>query len=176
MGLFLSNICSLFQRATGIITLEGVQCPRQGQPPEEGKKEAARHMSRGSFCSRRRSIGRRLRAPEIIRRCTARPPLLGSVPGGQARPVLLRLLDTPAQVIRLTADSHMPAEPLLCMGAATPHRWSPSARLLPEPETLTAGGPREPPPLDMYFGQQKNHPSGVVAAPHRRPPPRPGGR
>ena len=31
------------------MTLEGVQRPRQGQPPEEGKKEAARHMSRGSF-------------------------------------------------------------------------------------------------------------------------------
>lgn len=55
---------------------------------------------------------------------------------------LLRLLGTPVQVIRLTADGHTPAEPLLCMGAATPHRWSPSARLLPEPETLTAGGPR----------------------------------
>ena len=39
-------------------------------------------MSRCSFCSRRRSLGRRLRAPRIIGWCTARPPSTRSVPSG----------------------------------------------------------------------------------------------
>lgn len=57
-------------------------------------------------------------------------------------PVVLRPLGTPARVNRLTTGSHIPAEANLCMGWPKPHRWSPSARPLPEPETLTAGGPR----------------------------------
>lgn len=48
------------------ITLEGVQRPRRGKPPNGGKKKENRANVRFSFL-RRRSFGRRLSAPTIIR-------------------------------------------------------------------------------------------------------------
>lgn len=60
------------------------ECSARGKdsPPRRAKKEAARLVSRCSFCSRRRSLGRRLRAPRIIGWCTARPPSARSMPSG----------------------------------------------------------------------------------------------
>ena len=60
------------------------ECSARGKdsPPRRAKKEAARLVSRCSFCSRRRSFGRRLRAPRIIGWCTARPPSARSMPSG----------------------------------------------------------------------------------------------
>ena len=78
------------------------------------------------------------------------PPLSGTA--------LLRLLGTPAQINRLTADGHTPAEPLFCMGAATPHRWSPSARPLPEPETSHGGGATVATAPYVLGGIKKDHP------------------
>lgn len=89
---YLSNICSILAKRTKIaeqsMTLEGVQRPRQGQPPSGGKKGKAGRLSGFSF-RRRRSFGRRLRAPRIIGRCTARPPSARSAPapcGARAPP------------------------------------------------------------------------------------------
>lgn len=132
-----SNKCSI--NPEGIDTLEGAKDPRTGQPPcgrqKRVGKAPATPVPFPLFWIRRRSLGRRLRAGSFIHgRGTLPMSTSQRAPRARALP-LLRPLDTPARVTRLTADGHTPAEPLFCMSAATLHRWSSSARLPPEPET-----------------------------------------
>lgn len=126
-----------------MLMLEGVS-PRHGQPPEGGRKRVEKPPAKlvAFPLFRVHAVGRSPSAMGWLLHPWARHPSHVHEPACPTRAralPLLRLLDTPAQVIRLTADGHTPAEPLFCMSAATLHRWSSSARPLPEPETLTAG-------------------------------------
>lgn len=77
-----SNKCSI--NPEGIDTLEGAKDPRTGQPPcgrqKRVGKAPAMPVPFPLFWIRRRSLGRRLRAPAIIPRCAARPRSCRSTP------------------------------------------------------------------------------------------------
>lgn len=125
------------------MTLEGVS-PRHGQPPRGRRKRVEKAVAKllPFPLFRDHAVGRSPSAMGWFLHPWARHPSHVHEPACPTRVralPLLRLLGTPAQVIRLTADGHTPAEPPFCMSAATLHRWSSSARLAPEPERSHGG-------------------------------------
>lgn len=149
------------------MTLEG-ESPRHGQPPRGRRKRVEKAVAKllPFPLFRDHAVGRSPSAMGWLLHSWARHPSHVHEPACPTRVCalpLLRLLGTPAQVIRLTTDSHMPAERIFCMGRAKPHRCRPSARYHRAGDTHGGGDTVATSP-NMYLRAQKNRPRGVVVA------------